>query len=78
MLADPTTDASAIRNRLRELELDARRLITRAAYMEKLAERRRADLTARLRLETTAQMLRDEAAMALTEVSEICRRFTAV
>lgn len=74
MLADHLTDPTAIRNHLRELERDARRLIARAAYLEKLAQRGGADLLARRRLESQAKELREAAASAHAEISALCRQ----
>lgn len=71
-------EASTIRAQLRENEQDARRLIARAAYMEKRAQRVCADSPERLSLTTIALELRAAAERRLAEASELSRKVVAV
>jgi hypothetical protein len=74
MLAEPPTQPAAIRSYVREAEQAARRLLVRAAHLEKRADRPRADAAERLRLNARAQELRADAQALLAEVSELSRR----
>ena len=67
----PSTDVIAIRAHVREAEHAARRLIVRAAHLEKLARRPRTDPTERLSLDARAVELRADARALLAEVSEL-------
>jgi hypothetical protein len=71
MLREPSIDAAAIRAHVREAEHAARRLIVRAAHLEKRAQRPRADELERARLEARALELRKDAHALLAEVSEL-------
>ncbi len=77
MLAEPPVELGEIRALVRESERDARRLIGRAAHLEKLARRARADSGERQNLNARAQELRTAAAVLLAEVSELSRRARA-
>jgi hypothetical protein len=77
MLTDPSTDAPAIRAQVREVEYAARRLILRAAHLEKRARRPRADPIERASLEARALELRDDAHALLAEVSELSGQVAA-
>lgn len=70
------TDASVIRAHVRESEQTARRLISRAAYLEKLAGRPRTGEAERLSLETTARDLRAAADKITGEICALCRQVT--
>jgi hypothetical protein len=74
MLSERTTEPTAIRAQVRETERSARRLIVRAAYLEKLARRPRAGAAERLSLETRALELRADAATLLAQISELSRQ----
>jgi len=74
MLAERPTDPIAIRAHLRESEHAARRLIMRAAHLEKLARRPRAGAAERLSLNARATELRADAEALRTEISELSRR----
>ena len=67
-------ETSTIRAQLRENERDARRLIARAAHLEKRAERACLDSSERLNLNAIALELRASAQQLLTEVSELSRQ----
>lgn len=69
VLADPS-----IRNHVREAEQAARRLLERAAHLEKRAGRPRADPAERLSLTARARELREDAEVLLAEISELSRR----
>ena len=71
-------EPSTIRARVRENEQDARRLIARAAYMEKRAQRVREDSPERLSLTMIALELRAAAERRLAEASELSRKVVAV
>jgi hypothetical protein len=77
MSAGPSIDPTAIRAHVRETEHAARRLIVRAAHLEKRARRPRADPLERLSLETRALELRADAHALLAEVSELSGQVTA-
>jgi hypothetical protein len=66
-----STDATAIRAHVRETEHAARRLIVRAAYLEKLARRPRTDPIERVSLDARAVELRADARALLAKVSEL-------
>jgi hypothetical protein len=70
-------EASTIRAQLRENEHDARRLIARAAHMEKRAQRACPDSPERLSLTTIALELRAAAERRLAEASELSRKVVA-
>ena len=74
MLSEGRGETSAIRAQLRENEQDARRLIARAAHLEKRAERASLDSSERLNLNAIALDLRASAEQLLAEVSELSRR----
>jgi hypothetical protein len=82
MLTDPTTEqpapppvqAALVRAHVREAEHAARRLIARAAHMEKRAARPRTALSERTRLDATARDLRAAADVLLAEISELSRQ----
>jgi hypothetical protein len=67
-------ETSTIRTQLRENEQYARRLIARAAHLEKRAERACLDSSERLNLNAIAVELRASARQLLTEVSELSRQ----
>jgi hypothetical protein len=67
-------ETSTIRAQLRESEQDARRLIARAAHIEKRAQRACADSPEYLCLSAIARELRAAAEQLLTEASELSRR----
>jgi hypothetical protein len=69
-----TTDASLVRSQVREAEHAARRLIIRAAHLEKLARRPRVSSAERISLEGRARDLRATADALLTEVSELSKQ----
>jgi hypothetical protein len=71
MSPGPSTDATAIRAHVREADQAARRLITRAAHLEKRARRPAADPTERVSLEARALQLRADAHLLLAEVSAL-------
>ena len=77
MSAGQSTDAIAIRAHVRESEHAARRLIERAAHLEKLARRPRANPIERVRLEARALELRAYYRVLLAKVSELSGRVTA-
>ena len=77
MLAPAPTEATSIRSHVREAELAARRLLTRAAHLEKLARRPRGGDSERDRLNARARELRSDAEALLAEISELSRRVTA-
>jgi hypothetical protein len=74
MLSEGRGETSAIRAQLRENEQDARRLIARAAHLEKRAERTSLDSSERVNLNAIALDLRASAEQLLAEVSELSRR----
>lgn len=74
MLSERPTEPMAIRAHAREAEHAARRLIMRAAYLEKLAQRPRASTAERVGLNSRARELRADAAALLAEISELSRR----
>jgi hypothetical protein len=67
-------DVTSIHLHIRESEHAARRLIARAAHLEKRASRPRTDAAERLSLTGTAGQLRAAAAELLLEVSDLSRR----
>jgi hypothetical protein len=71
MPTGPSTDAAAIRAHVREADHAARRLIMRAAHLEKRARRLRTDSLERVSLEARALGLRADAHALLAEVSEL-------
>jgi hypothetical protein len=71
---EPLVETSAIRAQLRESERDARRLIARAAHLEKRAQRASADSPEHLSLRAIALELRSAAGQLLAEASELSRR----
>jgi hypothetical protein len=77
MPAERSTDAIAIRAHAREAEHAARRLIMRAAHLEKRARRPRADPIEQASLEARALELRADARALLAEVSELSSQVTA-
>ena len=77
MLAPTPSEAASILSHVREAELAARRLLARAAHLEKRAQRPRADATERDRLNARARELRSEAQALLAEIAELSRRVTA-
>jgi hypothetical protein len=74
MLAGPSTDVVTIRNHLRDADQAARRLIARAAYMERLARRPGASSTERARLDDRAQELRGAAAALSAAICDLSRQ----
>ena len=74
MSPERTNETTAIRAHVREAEQAARRLIVRAAHLEKRAQRTRTDATERLSLTARARELRADAGVLLAEVSELSRR----
>ena len=76
MLAAPSIEVIAIRNHVRGADEAARRLIARAAYMEKLARRPGANSNERVRLDETARELRAAAAALTAEVCDLSRQIT--
>jgi len=74
MLAERPTDPTTIRAYVRDSEHAARRLIVRAAHLEKLARRPRTDAAERLGLTARALELRADAAALRAEISELSRR----
>ncbi len=74
MPAQGTIETTAIRAHVREAEQAARRLIVRAAHLEKRALRPRADVAERLSLTVRARELRSDAHALLAEVSELSRQ----
>jgi hypothetical protein len=77
ILAGAVTDATAIRAHLREAEHAARRLIDRAAHLEKRAARAQADSAERMRLDGSARELRAAAQALMAEISELSRQVVA-
>lgn len=73
----PSTQALEIRALARESDRAARRLIDRAAYMEKRALRAAADSRERRELSARAQDFRAEAAMLIAAASELSRKLGA-
>lgn len=71
---DGQADPIAIRSYVREAEHAARRLIIRAAHLEKRARRPRADAAERLSLTTRARQLRADAEALQAQVSELSRQ----
>lgn len=71
MAAETTSAPFSIRARIREAEQAARNLIVRAAYIEKRAERARADSAERLELNARARELREAAEVLRAEISEL-------
>jgi hypothetical protein len=76
-LTEPSQPATAIRAQVREADQTLRRIIARAAHMEKRAERAEADSAERLRLEARARELRAAAAALVAEISDLCRQVIA-
>jgi hypothetical protein len=74
MLAEPPLQVCEIRALVRQSELAARRLIARAAHLEKLARRARTGSDQRLDLNARALEMRAAAELLLTEVSELSRK----
>jgi hypothetical protein len=72
-----STDAAVIRAHVREADQAARRLIMRAAHLEKRARRPRADPTESVSLEARALELRADARALLAEVSELSSHVAA-
>ena len=77
-MREPLAETSTIRAQLRENEQDARRLIARAAHMEKRAQRACADSPEQLSLTIVALELRAMAERRLAEASELSRKVVAV
>jgi hypothetical protein len=77
MSTGTSTDAIAIRAHVRESEHAARRLIVRAAHLEKRARRPRADPVEKASLEARALELRADARILLAEVSELSGHIAA-
>ena len=73
-MRDAVAETSAVRAQLRETEHDARRLIARAAHIEKRAQRVCADSPEHLSLQAIALELRAAAGELLAEASELSRR----
>jgi hypothetical protein len=71
---DPAPPTSEARAHAREAEQAARRLIARAAHLEKRAGRLRIGATERMSLDAKARELRAEADLLLSEVAELARR----
>jgi hypothetical protein len=71
------TDVTAIRAHVREADHAARRLIVRAAHLEKRARRPGANASERASLEALALELRADAHALLAEVSELSGRVAA-
>jgi hypothetical protein len=76
MAAKTTTAPFSLRARMREAEMTARNLIARAAYIEKRAKRAGVDSVERTSLDARARMLRADADLLLTEISELSRHLT--
>ena len=74
MLDGSSPDAGLVRSQAREAEHAARRLIMRAAHLEKLARRPRVGSPERISLEGRARDLRATADALLAEVSELSRQ----
>jgi hypothetical protein len=77
MLAERSLDAAEIRAVARESEQAARRLISRAAHLEKRAKRSWSDPAERSELNSRARELRSAAAHLLDEVCELARQSRA-
>jgi hypothetical protein len=77
MSTGTSTDAAAIRAHVREADQAARRLIMRAAHLEKRARRPRADPAESMSLENRARELRADASALLAEVSELSSHIAA-
>jgi hypothetical protein len=73
-MPDRHVEPSIIRVQLRESEQDARRLIARAAHIEKRAQRACADSPEYMTLSAIARELRLAAGQLLAEASELSRR----
>jgi len=73
MLSERITETVAIRAQVRESEQAARRLILRAAHLEKRARRPRADAGERNSLNAQALELRADAEALLAKISELSR-----
>ena len=73
-MRDPVVETTMIRAQLRESEQDARRLIARAAHIEKRAQRSCADSPEYRSLNAIARELRAAADQLLAEASELSRR----
>jgi F420-dependent methylenetetrahydromethanopterin dehydrogenase len=73
-MRDAVIETTTVRARLRESEHDARRLIARAAHIEKRAQRACADSHEYVSLSAIARELRAAAAQLLAEASELSRR----
>jgi len=71
---EAAVETSTIRAQLRESEHDARRLIARAAHIEKRARRACSDSPEYLSLSAIARELRATAEQLLAEASELSRR----
>jgi hypothetical protein len=74
MLPQQVTETAAIRAQVRESERAARRLIVRAAHLEKRARRPRADTAERNSLNAQARELRADAEALLAKISELSRQ----
>ena len=77
MLVERPVGSNELRALTRESEQAARRLIARAAHLEKRATRPRIDQTERSDLNSRAQELRAAAELLLTEVCELSRQARA-
>jgi hypothetical protein len=77
MLAEARIEPAVLRAHVREADQAARRLLARAAHMEKRASRARVGSIERVNLDDRARELRAAAQALLTEVSELSRRVTA-
>ncbi len=73
-MRERVAETSTIRTQLRESEHDARRLIARAAHIEKRAQRARPDSPEYLSLSAVSLELRAAAERLLAEASELSRR----
>ena len=74
--AQPSSYEATGPTHVRDAERAARRLIARAAYLEKRARRPRADPAERDTLNAQARELRMAAAGLMAEVSEVARQFS--
>ena len=77
MLVERPIDSNELRALTRQSEQAARRLIARAAHLEKRARRSRIDQAERSDLNSRAQELRAAAELLLTEVCELSRQARA-
>lgn len=73
MLAERPIDASEIRALARETDQAARRLLTRASHLERLAARSWNDPTGRADFSSRAKEMRTAAEQLLLEVCELSR-----